>query len=49
MPIEPATTRRDGRPHVTPLIGVWRGGAVHFCAGPDEQKASHLEQQQECR
>ena len=37
------TVRADGRPHVTPLIGVWHDGAVHFCTGPAEQKARNLE------
>jgi general stress protein 26 len=37
------TVRADGRPHVTPLIGVWQDGAVHFCTGPREQKARNLE------
>jgi general stress protein 26 len=37
------TVRADGRPHVTPLIGVAKGGAVHFCTGLDEQKARNLE------
>jgi hypothetical protein len=37
------TVRRDGRPHVTPLIGVWADGAVHFCTGVGEQKARNLE------
>ena len=37
------TVRRDGRPHVTPLIGAWRDDAVHFCTGPEEQKARNLE------
>ena len=36
------TVRADGRPHVTPLIGVWREGAVHFCTGLREQKARNL-------
>ena len=36
------TVRRDGRPHVTPLIGVLADGAVHFCTGPEEQKARNL-------
>jgi hypothetical protein len=31
------TLRVDGRPHVTPLIGVWHDEAVHFCTGPREQ------------
>jgi Pyridoxamine 5'-phosphate oxidase len=38
-----ATVRRDGRPHVTPLIGVVDGGVVHFCTGLREQKAHNLE------
>ena len=37
------TVRADGRPHVTPLIGVWHDAAVHFCTGPREQKARNLE------
>jgi len=37
------TVRADGRPHVTPLIGVPHDGAMHFCTGPSEQKARNLE------
>ena len=37
------TVRRDGRPHVTPLIGVLDDGVVHFCTGAGEQKARNLE------
>jgi len=37
------TVRADGRPHVTPLIGVAQDEAVHFCTGPGEQKARNLE------
>jgi general stress protein 26 len=37
------TVRRDGRPHVTPLVGVWHDGALHFGTGPGEQKAVNLE------
>jgi general stress protein 26 len=37
------TVRADGRPHVTPLIGVTKDGAVHFCTGLREQKARNLE------
>jgi general stress protein 26 len=37
------TVRGDGRPHVTPLIGVAKDGAVHFCTGLREQKARNLE------
>jgi nitroimidazol reductase NimA-like FMN-containing flavoprotein (pyridoxamine 5'-phosphate oxidase superfamily) len=28
-----STVRRDGRPHVTPLVGVWHDGAMHFSTG----------------
>jgi nitroimidazol reductase NimA-like FMN-containing flavoprotein (pyridoxamine 5'-phosphate oxidase superfamily) len=36
------TVRRDGRPHVTPLVAIWNDGALHFCTGPEEQKAVNL-------
>src|SRR5918997_3503405 len=38
-----STVRADGRPHVTPLIGVAADGVMHFCTGLDEQKARNLE------
>jgi general stress protein 26 len=37
------TVRRDGRPHVTPLVAVWLDGAAHFTTGPAEQKALNLD------
>ncbi|MER6119333.1 pyridoxamine 5'-phosphate oxidase family protein [Streptomyces sp. NPDC001743] len=37
-----STVRPDGRPHVTPLIGVWWQGALHFCTGAEERKARNL-------
>ncbi len=36
------TVRRDGRPHVTPLVAVWLDDALHLCTGPAEQKAVNL-------
>lgn len=36
------TVRPDGRPHVTPLVGLWHDDAPHFCTGPTEQKARNL-------
>ena len=36
------TVRRDGRPHITPLVGVWVDDAFVFCTGPEEQKAQNL-------
>ena len=38
-----STVRADGRPHVTPLIGVRHDGAMHFTTGPREQKYRNLE------
>jgi general stress protein 26 len=37
------TVRPDGRPHVTPLIGVVDNDVMHFCTGLDEQKGRNLE------
>jgi PPOX class probable F420-dependent enzyme len=37
------TVRADGRPHVTPLIGLADDGAFYFCTGLREQKAHNLE------
>jgi nitroimidazol reductase NimA-like FMN-containing flavoprotein (pyridoxamine 5'-phosphate oxidase superfamily) len=38
-----STVRKDGRPHVTPLPAMWLDGALHFCTGPEEQKARNME------
>jgi general stress protein 26 len=37
------TVRSDGRPHVTPLVGVWRDGHFAFCTGVGEQKHVNLQ------
>ncbi len=37
------TVRRDGRPHITPLVGAWVDDAFVFCTGPEEQKAQNLD------
>ncbi len=37
-----STVRPDGRPHVTPLLGIWLDGALYFCTGPNERKAKNL-------
>ena len=37
-----ATTRADGRPHVTPVWGVWLDGAVMFDADVNAVKALNL-------
>jgi len=36
------TVRRDGRPHVTPVVAVWVAEALHFTTGSDEQKGVNL-------
>lgn len=38
-----STVRPNGRPHVTPLVGIWVDDAFVFCTGPAEQKARNLE------
>ena len=43
-----STVRPDGRPHVTPLLGVWLDGALYFCTGPTERKAKNLAQNPNC-
>lgn len=43
-----STVRKNGRPHVTPLLAVWRDGALYFCTGPGEQKAANLRANDQC-
>jgi general stress protein 26 len=37
------TVRRDGRPHVVPLLAVWHEGALYFSTGATEQKYRNIE------
>ena len=37
-----STVGTDGRPHVTPLVAAWAEDRLHFCTGPEEQKALNL-------
>ena len=37
-----ATTRPDGRPHTTPVWGLWVDGTFYFGVGPDSRKARNL-------
>jgi general stress protein 26 len=37
------TVRSDGRPHVTPLVGIWSDGQFAFCTGVGEQKHVNLQ------
>jgi pyridoxine/pyridoxamine 5'-phosphate oxidase len=43
-----STVRPEGRPHVTPLLGIWLDGALYFCTGPDERKAKNLARNPHC-
>jgi general stress protein 26 len=43
-----STVRPDGRPHVTPLLGILTGGALYFCTGADERKAKNLAHNPRC-
>jgi nitroimidazol reductase NimA-like FMN-containing flavoprotein (pyridoxamine 5'-phosphate oxidase superfamily) len=43
-----ATVRPDGRPHVTPLLGVWVDGALHFVANATSRKARNLAHDAHC-
>ena len=43
-----STVRPDGRPHVTPLLGIWLDRTLYFCTGADERKAKNLAQNQQC-
>ena len=43
-----SSVRPDGRPHVTPLLGIWLEGAMYFCTGADERKAKNLTQNPHC-
>lgn len=43
-----STVRPEGRPHVTPLIGLWHDGAMVFTTGPEERKNQNLNGNAEC-
>lgn len=36
------STRPDGRPHSTPVWGVWLGGAFYFSTDPESRKGRNL-------
>jgi general stress protein 26 len=36
------SVRPEGGPHMTPLIGVFAGGVLHFSTGPEEAKARNI-------
>jgi hypothetical protein len=37
-----ATVHPDGRPHVRPILAVWEGDGLYFCAGERTRKAKNL-------
>jgi hypothetical protein len=43
-----STVRPDGRPHVTPVLGIWLDAAAYVCTGPTERKARNLTQNRQC-
>jgi uncharacterized pyridoxamine 5'-phosphate oxidase family protein len=43
-----STVHPSGRPHVTPLLGIWLDGAMYFCTGSEERKAKNLAQNPHC-
>jgi hypothetical protein len=43
-----STVRPNGRPHITPLLGIWTGDALYFCTGTDERKAKNLTRNPRC-
>jgi nitroimidazol reductase NimA-like FMN-containing flavoprotein (pyridoxamine 5'-phosphate oxidase superfamily) len=43
-----SSVRPDGRPHVTPLLGIWLDGSMYFCTGDQERKARNLELNPHC-
>ncbi|APU15032.1 MULTISPECIES: pyridoxamine 5'-phosphate oxidase family protein [Actinoalloteichus] len=43
-----STVRPDGRPHVTPLLAVWRDEALYFCTGGTERKSRNLAENPQC-
>src|SRR5580658_4664951 len=43
-----SSVRPDGRPHVTPLLGVWLDNAFCFATGSTERKAKNLAENGHC-
>lgn len=43
-----SSVRSDGRPHVTPVVGVWLDSAFYFSSGPEEQKSKKLAANPHC-
>lgn len=43
-----STVRSGGRPHVTPVVGVWLDDAFYFSSGAEEQKSKNLAASPHC-
>lgn len=43
-----STVRPNGRPHVTPVVGVWVDDTFYFSCGPEEQKSKNLAANPHC-
>jgi nitroimidazol reductase NimA-like FMN-containing flavoprotein (pyridoxamine 5'-phosphate oxidase superfamily) len=43
-----ATVRRDGHPHVRPILAVWVDDALHFVASTSSRKAANLAHRSSC-
>jgi hypothetical protein len=43
-----ATVRRDGRPHLMIVWGLWSGGVFYFITGSRSRKARNLESNAHC-
>lgn len=43
-----ATVRKDGRPHVMVIWGLWFNCVMYFSTGPQSQKAANLERNHNC-
>ena len=43
-----STVRPDGRPHVTPLLGIWLEGACTSVMDLSERKAKNLSENPHC-
>jgi hypothetical protein len=43
-----ATTRPDGRPHLTAVGGLWDDGKVYFTSGPGARKSRNLSLEPSC-
>jgi hypothetical protein len=43
-----ATVRPDGRPHVMPILGLWRDGAFYFVTGETTRKGKNLADDPRC-